>query len=130
MGAGTERLTSSAMDVQTAHGRLADAFFLDVRERYEWDAGHVEGSTHIPLMELPERLNEVPTDRTVIVVCQIGQRSALAANFLNENGYTAHNLEGGLALWQASGLPFEDASGDGGKVVDGRARDFNGLIDP
>ena len=115
------------MDVKTAYEQMSDALFLDVRERYEWDAGHLAGSVHIPLMELPQRLNDVPSDRTVIAVCQIGQRSELAANFLREHGYTAHNLEGGLAQWLAAGLPLKDESG---QLVDGYARDFDGLINP
>ncbi len=116
------------MDAQDAFGRTSDATFLDVRERYEWEAGHIEGSLHIPIMELPARAQEVPNTGTIIVVCQIGQRSDLAARFLRENGYDAHNLEGGMSAWQAQGLPFVTAAGDSGDVVDGFARDFNGLL--
>ncbi|HWL66097.1 MAG TPA: rhodanese-like domain-containing protein [Actinomycetota bacterium] len=117
------------MDVQTAFEQRSTVLFLDVRERYEWDAGHVADSIHIPLMELPQRVAEVPDTRKVIVVCQVGQRSELAAKFLRDQGYEAHNLEGGLARWQAAGLPFESAGGKG-EVVDGYARDFDGLINP
>ena len=129
-GRGGRAANIRVVDVKDAYEQLHDAFFLDVRERYEWDAGHVAGSVHIPLMELPHRFEEVPVDRTVIAVCQIGQRSELAANFLRERGYTAHNLEGGMARWQATGLPFEAESGTAGDVVNGYARDFNGLINP
>ena len=116
------------MEAQAAFERLDDCVFLDVRERYEWDAGHIDGSIHIPITQLPARVNEVPTGHTVVCVCQIGQRSDLAARYLRENGYDAHNLEGGMAVWQASGLPFVAVRGDEGQVVDGHARDFNGLL--
>jgi len=85
------------MEAGAAQKHLGDALFLDVRESYEFDAGHIEGSIHIPLMQLPERFAELPKDRTVIAVCQIGQRSELAAHFLTEQGFDAHNLEAGIA---------------------------------
>ena len=114
------------MDVATASAQADSFLFVDVREPNEFDAGHIRGSVHIPLMELPQRFEELPRDRTVVAVCQVGQRSELAANFLVQQGFEAHNLEGGLAKWQAAGLPFE-AEGDA-QVVDGFARDFDGLL--
>jgi rhodanese-related sulfurtransferase len=57
-----------------------------------------------------------------VVVCQVGQRSALAAGYMNRLGYEAHNLEGGVEDWTASGLPLVTDSGDGGKIVDGWAQ--------
>ncbi|MCA1705655.1 MAG: rhodanese-like domain-containing protein [Actinobacteria bacterium] len=96
--------------------------FIDVREFYEFDAGHIEGATHIPLRTLPGRFEDLDRDRPVIVACQIGQRSALAADFLRERGFDAHNLEGGMTLWAAQGLPFVSNLGDEGQVVDGWAQ--------
>ena len=119
---------SNPMDAQTAYERKDDVIFVDVREPYEWAAGHIEGSLHIPIMELPSRTAEIPTDRTIVCVCQIGQRSELTARFLQQNGYEAHNLEGGMADWHSRGLPFVTAGGTPGEVVDGRARDFDGPI--
>ena len=54
---------------------------LDVREPVEWTHGHIEGATHIPLMELPQRLEEVPGGQ-ILVVCKIGGRSAQAVGYL------------------------------------------------
>ena len=116
------------MDAQTAFQRRDEVVFVDVREPYEWDAGHIDGSLHIPIMQIQERTDEVPSDRTIVVVCQIGQRSDLVARFLRDNGYEAHNLEGGMSVWQAQGLPFVTSGGTPGDIVDGYARDFNGLI--
>jgi len=78
---------------------------LDVREDDEWGAGHVDGALHVPLMDLPTRLAEVPTDRPVAVVCRVGSRSAQATAWLAEQGYDVRNLEGGMMSWFAAGLP-------------------------
>ena len=116
------------MDVNTASADQDVFQFVDVREEYEFNAGHIRGSMHIPLMDLPGRFDEIPRNRTVVAVCQIGQRSDLAARFLIEQGFDAHNLEGGLARWQAAGLPVDSPEGPAGRVVDGFARDFDGLL--
>jgi rhodanese-related sulfurtransferase len=102
-----------------------DHVFLDVREPYEWAAGHLEGSVHIPIGQIQRRFEELDRDRPIIVVCQVGQRSALVANFLSTQGFDAHNLEGGLQEWAAAGLPL-DSDDDEGDVVDGWARDIDG----
>ncbi len=116
------------MDVQTAFERYDEFLFVDVREPYEWEAGHVPGSVHIPLVELPHRFSELDKNRTVVAVCQVGQRSDLAARFLIEQGFDAHNLEGGVAEWAGRGFPLVGAAGLTGQVLDGYARDFNGLL--
>ena len=74
---------------------------LDVREDLEWQHGHIEGAQHIPLMELPGRLGEIPEAR-VLVVCKIG-RSAQAVGYLQARGLDAVNLAGGMVDWFAAG---------------------------
>jgi rhodanese-related sulfurtransferase len=80
-----------------------DAVLLDVREHDEWTAGHASAATHIPMGELVERLDELPTDGTLFVVCRSGVRSAHVAAFLNANGWDAVNVDGGMQAWHASG---------------------------
>jgi rhodanese-related sulfurtransferase len=109
------------MDPKQAESQIGSAQFVDVREAYEFQAGHIEGSVHIPLLDLPERFAELDRAVPVIAVCQIGQRSELAARFLQAAGYDAHNLEGGMARWSAEGLPYSAAGGEG-QVVDGWSR--------
>jgi rhodanese-related sulfurtransferase len=75
---------------------------LDVREPVEWTHGHIEGATHIPLMELPERLDEVPRGQ-VLVVCKMGGRSAQAVGYLVARGIDAVNLDGGMLDWAGAG---------------------------
>lgn len=90
---------------------------LDVREQDEWDAGHIDGSQHIPLGELGERLDEVPRDRTVVAVCRTGSRSDRAARGLQQLGFTAHNLDGGVTAWTRAGLPLVSSRGGPGVVI-------------
>ena len=76
---------------------------LDVREDDEWQAGHVAGSVHVPLMELGQRYAELPRSGQTLVVCRVGSRSAYAAGFLIQQGIDAVNLEGGLVAWASAG---------------------------
>jgi molybdopterin/thiamine biosynthesis adenylyltransferase/rhodanese-related sulfurtransferase len=78
-----------------------DAVVVDVREPYEWDAGHIDGARHIPLGDLPNRLNELPHDADVIFYCQTGGRSARALDVAREAGMSrAKHLRGGYVGWQ------------------------------
>lgn len=80
---------------------------LDVREPDEWEGGRIPGSLHIPLGEVPERLDDLPADGQLLVVCHSGGRSARAAAWLNHNGFDAVNLDGGIVDWVRAGLPVE-----------------------
>jgi len=105
------------MDALALSKRRAEYHLLDVREADEWDAGHVEGSQHIPLGTLGERLSELPSDRTIVAVCRSGSRSGAAVRGLRQLGFAAENLDGGLASWSRAGLPLIDAQGRGGRVI-------------
>ena len=77
-----------------------DFFLLDVREPNEFRIGRIPGSTLIPLGEVPQRVNEIPRDKEIIVHCKMGARSARAASFLREQGYAnVKNLKGGILDW-------------------------------
>ncbi|WP_020668952.1 rhodanese-like domain-containing protein [Amycolatopsis nigrescens] len=86
---------------------------LDVREQDEWDAGHAPGAVHIPMGELPARVEELatlPDDRPVYVVCRTGGRSARAAAWLNAAGVVdAVNVAGGMKSWHTEGRPVTSA---------------------
>lgn len=84
------------------------AFFLDVRGQTDWADGHVPGSVSIPLDELAGRLDEVPRDRDIVVVCALGLRSTEGAQILVEAGFSpVACLSGGLQAWAAAGYPLE-----------------------
>jgi len=86
--------------------RVAEGWMLlDVRTDDEWASGRIEGSVHIPMDQLMQRLGEVE-DR-VVCVCAVGARSARVAQFLNAQGREAVNLDGGLYAWANNGLPIE-----------------------
>lgn len=78
---------------------------LDVREAVEWAAGRIEGAVHIPLADLPDRLDDLP-EADLLVVCRSGGRSERAAQWLSMNGWDAFNLSGGLFAWVGAGLPL------------------------
>lgn len=85
---------------------IDDAFILDVREPGERDQARIDGTLHIPLGTLVERLDEIPRDRTVYVMCHVGGRSAQAVQFLEAQGIDAVNIEGGILEWYRAGLPL------------------------
>ncbi|MBS2036082.1 MBL fold metallo-hydrolase [bacterium] len=78
---------------------------LDVRTANEYKQSHIAGSQHIPLTQLKRRINEVPGE--VVVHCQSGYRSSMAASLLRQHGIVATDLAGGIAAWQAQGLPVQ-----------------------
>ncbi len=77
-----------------------DVFILDVREPHEYDICRLEGSTLIPLGELPKRVNELDSADDIVVHCRSGVRSAKAVNFLRQAGFQkVKNLTGGILAW-------------------------------
>ncbi|HJQ45998.1 MAG TPA: rhodanese-like domain-containing protein [Amycolatopsis sp.] len=81
---------------------------IDVREQDEWAAGHAPGAVHIPMGELParvEELTQLPDDRPLYIVCRTGARSARAAMWLNASGWDAVNVAGGMKSWHSEGRP-------------------------
>ncbi len=82
------------------------AFILDVRTQEEWDQYHIPNTTLIPLDQLPSRLNEVPRNRSIVVVCRSGNRSQQGRDILLNAGFQqVTSMEGGLTEWRASGYP-------------------------
>jgi rhodanese-related sulfurtransferase len=106
------------IDVMEAKRRQdAGALLLDVRNPAEWEAGRAAGSTWIPMSELSARQDELPTDREIVVICKVGARSGRVAAALQEAGYPAWNIAGGLEAWQAAGLGVVADDGRPGTVA-------------
>ncbi len=75
-------------------------FLLDVRDPEELNDGKIEGSVNIPMDEVERRLNELPSDRDIVVICHLGARSAYITKRLAALGYDrAANLSGGMEAW-------------------------------
>jgi rhodanese-related sulfurtransferase len=89
-----------------AQALAGEVQFLDVREPYEWAAGHIEGADHVPMGQLAARQAELAQDRTIVAVCRSGNRSGQVVAALRRAGYDAENLDGGMQAWQRDGLPF------------------------
>src|ERR671915_941721 len=87
------------------------AYLLDVREPDEWQAGHIPEAVHIPMRELSERAGEIPRDADVYVVCRSGARSAQVTVALNNAGWQARNVDGGMQRWAAASRPMVSETG-------------------
>lgn len=84
-------------------------YLLDVRTQEEWDEYHVPNATLIPLDQLPNRLNEVPKDKEIVVICRSGNRSKEGRDILLNAGYKATSVTGGIKEWYAKGYDIEGA---------------------
>lgn len=84
-----------------------DVTLIDVRETDEFAAGHVPGAVNIPMSVLPVRVDEIPRDGAIHLICKTGARSAQVAHWLEPQGYSPVNVEGGTAAWHREGRPLE-----------------------
>lgn len=81
---------------------------VDVRQQAEWISGHAKSAVHIPLGEISTRMQELPDDKPLVVICASGNRSAMAATKLAKSGFdTVYNFSGGMGAWQGAGLPVK-----------------------
>jgi rhodanese-related sulfurtransferase/glyoxylase-like metal-dependent hydrolase (beta-lactamase superfamily II) len=79
---------------------------LDVRERDEWEAGHIVGALHIPFAAVAGQLDALDHERPIAVICAGGERSTIAASVLQARGLSdVMNVRGGMGAWHAAGLP-------------------------
>jgi hydroxyacylglutathione hydrolase len=104
--------TVARWSVHALHERLGDGVFvLDVRgEDARVRDGHIPGAHHAYVGHLPEKVDEVPRDRPVIVYCETGFKTGIAASLLKRAGYEeVIMLAGGMQAWQAANLPVERA---------------------
>ena len=101
--------TIEQITVKELSSRLDHVTVVDVRSANEWAGGHLPGAMHIPLGYLAERALEIPRLKPVVLQCQAGARSAIAASVLERLGFAnVLNLEGGFSGWSAAGLPVEE----------------------
>jgi len=88
-----------------------EAQVIDVREPYEYEAGHIAGVRHIELERLAFRADEIDKSRPVIFHCRLGRRSAMATEAFVASGFDAYNMRGGIQAWAEQGLPLEPDDG-------------------
>jgi len=103
----TERLR--LLSVHQLKGMLdrdEELVVLDTRGQNEWDSGHIEGALHIYVGHLKDRLGEVPKDKPIAVICNVGHRAGLGASILLRDGYPkVYNVLGSVRAWVAAGFP-------------------------
>ena len=93
---------------QPRAGEFGEVTVVDVRDQDEWDAGHLPGALHLPLATLAAHVADIPADRPVVLQCQGGGRSSVAASLLRAAGRAdASNLTGGFGEWARRGLRVE-----------------------
>ena len=99
------RISVDEAKVMMSNGDVA---VIDVREPHEYNAGHVPNAKLIPVATVFAHKDELPRDKDVIFICQVGQRSALACEMAAAAGLTRlFNLEGGTEAWVKAGNPVE-----------------------
>ncbi len=85
-----------------------DVVIIDVREPYEYQETRIPGVILMPMNTVPQRLDEIPRDKTVVVMCRSGNRSSRVVQFLRQQGFTnVHNMAGGILAWSRAGYPTE-----------------------
>lgn len=107
----TEALDASALPEQISVETVNqvkdqdDVFIIDVREQDEYDQWHIPGVTLMPMSTFEQNMDQLPTDKEIIVTCNSGNRSGQVTDFLLQNGYTnVHNMEGGIVEWDKAGF--------------------------
>jgi hydroxyacylglutathione hydrolase/adenylyltransferase/sulfurtransferase len=105
-------------DIDVEPGRVAEWIaseqppqVIDVREPYEREAGHIDGSRHIPLGELTAQAASVERERPVVFYCRVGARSQMAAQAFRAAGFEAFTMSGGLLRWADEGRALTPKDG-------------------
>ncbi len=114
--------TDEASELEVDPGRVAEWLaeergpqVVDVREVYEREAGHIDGTRHIELPGLPAAVDSLERGRPVVFYCRVGSRSQMAAQAFRASGFEAYSMRGGLVRWASEGRPLAP---DGGYVAD------------
>lgn len=91
--------------VKALHEKKA-VYLIDVREQWEFKKSHIDGVSLIPLRHLPQKLDTLPTDKPIILLCASGFRSDKARNLLEAEGFKdVHHMIGGMQAWEQAGYP-------------------------
>lgn len=100
-------VTAQELLAEMRDGANKNLLLLDCREHYERAQALIPDSVHIPMNSIPARLAELDRARDLVIYCAHGNRSYGVAGWLNQQGYTARSLKGGIVEWQHRGGPVE-----------------------
>ena len=105
-----ERGNELEIDVERTDLTLSEgkARLIDVREEWEFRRRRVPGAALVPLALLPVRVDELPRGERILVICEHGNRSLAAADFLRRRGFDAVSVAGGTSAWARAGKPVEE----------------------
>jgi rhodanese-related sulfurtransferase len=112
--ADAEELEVTPAEVAEALDGEPPADVIDVREGYEREAGHIDGSRHVELVQLAAAAGTIDRERPVYVYCRVGARSRMAVQALRAAGFQAYSMQGGLLRWAQEERPL---SPEGGSVA-------------
>lgn len=107
---------SNTISANQVDERLDELFVLDIRPKYRFDEGHIDGSTTLPMYDqlqgrnfigLDASLSTLPDDREIVVVCYSGVTAAIAADYLQQHGFHARALAGGMDAWESRPVEAE-----------------------
>ncbi|MFM9377215.1 rhodanese-like domain-containing protein [Gordonia sp. VNK21] len=98
------------VDLPDDFSSVTDTVLLDVREGYEWDEAHVRGALHIPLDDVPARLDEIDLNADLLVICRTSGRSIRLLQYLAMRGIDGTCVRGGMVAWQGAGKPVDSAA--------------------
>jgi rhodanese-related sulfurtransferase len=110
-GVSAPEIISGKIDAQEYNQRFLDEtehLLIDVRTPEEFADGHIPGAINISVQSLPDRLDEVPNNETLVVYCRSGNRSATATEILVDAGYSPVYDLGGIQDWISAGYPVEN----------------------
>ena len=114
----SEQATQLELDPQRVDewlGEKPDLQVIDVREPYEREAGHIDGTRHIELVQLSAQAATLDRERPIVFYCRVGARSEMAAQAFRASGFEAYSMAGGLVRWAAEGRPLAP---EGGRVAE------------
>jgi rhodanese-related sulfurtransferase len=97
-------------ELAAARTSSAPPMMIDIREPYEWRMVRMPAARHIPMNEVPVHLDTLPRDQPIVVICAHGSRSYSMAAWLNEQGFTASSLAGGITQWARQGGEVEQGA--------------------
>jgi rhodanese-related sulfurtransferase len=99
------RNTITVSDLREVDHTTGNDLFVDVREGWEWDAGHIDFFVHIPLSTVEEHLEEFRKYERIFFICRSGGRSGAACDMLKaSSNVSAHNILGGMTAWSEAGF--------------------------
>jgi rhodanese-related sulfurtransferase len=110
-GPGSEEIEMAPEQVAAGLAAEPALQVVDVREGYEREAGHIDGTRHVELNLLTSQASTVERERPVVFYCRVGSRSLMAAQAFRAAGFDAYSMSGGLVRWADEGRPLSPAGG-------------------